>query len=64
MIWDQYYDYNFFFYINKFIYLFLAVLGLCCFLGFSLGLASRGYPPVVVCRLLIVVASLVEEHGL
>ena len=45
-------------------YLFLAVLGLCCFLGFSLVVASRGYPPVVVCRLLIVVASLVEEHGL
>ena len=33
----------------------MAVLGLHCFTGFSL---------IVVCRVLIVVASLVAEHGL
>ena len=43
--------FNFFF----FIYLFMAVLGLHCCTGFSL---------VVVLGLLIVVASLVAEHGL
>ena len=37
------------------IYLFLAVLGLHCCTGFSL---------VVVCKLLIMVDSLVAEHGL
>ena len=37
------------------IYLFLAVLGLHCRTGFSL---------VVVCKLLIMVASLVAEHEL
>ena len=36
-------------------YLFLAVLGLCCCMDFSL---------VVLCRLLIAVASLAVEHGL
>ena len=34
-------------------YLFLAVLGLCCCMDFSL---------VVLCRLLIATASLVAEH--
>ena len=44
-----------------YLYLFLAVLGLhCCF---SL-VASRVFSPVAVPRLLIVVASLVMEHGL
>ena len=49
-----------------FIYLkFLAVLGLCCSLAnFSLAAASRGYSLVVMCRLFIVVASLVVEHRL
>ena len=42
------------------IILFLAVLGLCCSASFSLVAASRGYPPVAVCRLFIAVASLVE----
>ena len=32
--------------------------------GFSLVEASGGYSFAVVCRLLTVVASLVEEHGL
>ena len=45
-------------------YLFMAVLGLHCCTGFSLVEASRSYPLVVVCWLLIVVASLVAEHGL
>ena len=30
----------------------------------SLAVASRGYFPVMVCRLLLVVASLVVEHRL
>ena len=42
----------------------LAVLGLCCWVGFSLVGASRGNVPVVVHRLLIAVASLVAEHDL
>ena len=46
------------------IYLFLAVLGLHCCSGFSPVVASRGYSLVAVLRLLILVASLVAEHGL
>ena len=46
------------------IYLFLAVLGLYCCVGFSRVAASKGYSLVVARRLLIVVASLVVEHGL
>ena len=45
------------------LYLFLTVLHLCCCMGFSLVVASEGYSPVAVCGLLVVVASLVEEHG-
>ena len=52
-----------FFFKQKF-YLFLAVLGLFCCVGFSLVAASGGYSPVAVLRLLIAVASLVAEHGL
>ena len=45
-------------------YLFLAALGLrCCAWAFS-SCGERGLLFVVVCRLLIVVASLVAEHGL
>ena len=45
-------------------YLFLAVLGLlCCAWAFS-SCGERGLLFVVVCGLLIVVASLVAEHGL
>ena len=40
------------------------MLGLGCFKGFYLVAGSRGYSPVVVCRLLIVVVSLVVEHWL
>ena len=50
---------------NLSIYLFMTVLGLCCCTGFSLLLASGGASLVVVlCRVLIEVASLVVEHGL
>ena len=43
---------------------FLAMLGLHCFVGFSLVVASRGYSPVAVREFLLAVASLVEEHRL
>ena len=43
------------------VYLFLAVLGLCCCSGFSLAVASRGYALVAVSRL-IAVAFLVAEN--
>ena len=45
-------------------YLFLAVLGLRCFEGFSLVAMSRDYSVVVVNELLMAVGSLVAEHGL
>ena len=45
------------------IYLFLTVLGLCCCMGFSLVGVSGGLLFTAVCRLLIVVACLLE-HGL
>ena len=47
-----------------FIYVCVAVLGLCCSAGFSLIMESEGYSPVSVCRLLIAVAFLVAKHGL
>ena len=43
---------------------FPTVLGLCCCLDDSLVAMSRGYYLVMVCRPLIVVASLVVEHRL
>ena len=53
-----------FFFIFKFIYLFLATLGLrCCTWAFT-SRSERGLLFVAVCELLIVVASLVVEHGL
>ena len=48
---------------NNLIYLFLAVLGFHCCVGFSLVAMSKGYFLVVVCGLLIAAASRVE-HGL
>ena len=53
-----------YFLIVLFIYLFLAVLGLCCCMGFSLVVARGDYFLAVLCRLLIGVASLVAERGL
>ena len=49
---------------NNFIYLFLAALGLhCCVQTFCSG-GEWGLLFIAMCRLLIVVASLVAEHGL
>ena len=45
------------------IYLFMAVLGLRCYMGFSLVAANGGSSLVSVHRLLIAVVSLVVEHG-
>ena len=54
----------FLFFLNKFIYLFLAALGLrCCTQAFS-SCSEQGLLFVAVCRLLTAVASLVPEHGL
>ena len=47
-----------------FIYLFLAVLGLHCYMSFSLAVETGGYSLVVVHWLLIAVASLAAEHRL
>ena len=47
-----------------FIYLFLAVLGLCCCTQPFSSCGEWGLLFVAVCGLLIVVASLVVEHGL
>ena len=53
-----------FFFLNKFIYLFLAALGLrCCTWAFS-SCGEWGLLFIAVCRLLIAVASLVTEHRL
>ena len=53
---------SFFFY--KFIYLFLAALGLrCCVRTFS-SCSEQGLLFVAVCRLFIAVASVVAEHRL
>ena len=54
----------FFFFLNKFIYLFMAVLGLhCCAQAFS-SCGEWGLLPTAVRGLLIVVASLAVEHRL
>ena len=47
-----------------FTYWFLAILGLHCYVGFSLVMSSRAYSLAVVLGLLIVVASLIMEHRL
>ena len=51
------------FFFKNFIYVFLTVLGLHCCWDFSLVAASWGYS-LVVCGLIIAVASLVVVHGL
>ena len=51
-------------YVFIFIYLLLAVLGLCCCAGFSPVAASRGYSLVAVHGLLVAVASLAVKLGL
>ena len=52
------------FFLNKFIYLFLAALGLCCCAWAFSSCGEWGPLLVVVRGLLIVVASLVVELGL
>ena len=39
------------------------MLGLCCCEGLFSSFSEQGYSLVVVCRLLIAVASLLAEHG-
>ena len=51
-------------FLKYFFFFFFAVLGLCCCTGFSLVAVSGGYSLAAVCRLLIVVASLVAKHRL
>ena len=48
----------------KFIYLFLATLALHCCAVFTSVATAGGHYLVVMCRLLVAVASLVAEHGL
>ena len=55
LLWFYFYRIRFFF--------FLAALGLCCCTRSFSSCGERGYS-VVVCGLLIAVASLVAEHGL
>ena len=54
----------FIFFINLFIYLFLAALGLHCCAQASSSCSKQGLLFVVVHGLLIAVAALVAEHGL
>ena len=50
--------------LRTFIYLFMAVLGLCCFEDFSLIAGRDGYSPVTTHRLPVAGASPVVERGL
>ena len=61
--WNGYFYFFNFYFINLFI-LFLAVLGLCCCAQAFSSCSEWGLLFVAVHRLLIVVASLVAEHGL
>ena len=56
--------YIYIYFLNKFIYLFLAALGLHCFTRPFSGCGERGILFVAVRGLLIAVASLVAEHRL
>ena len=49
---------------NNFMYLFLAVLGLCYYMGFSLVVGNGDYSLTTVYELLIMVASPIAEHRL
>ena len=51
-------------FLNNFIYLFLVVLGLRCYTGFSLFAVNGAYALVSVHRFLILVASPDAERGL
>ena len=50
-----------FFFLIFYCWLYWIFIAAC---GLSLVVASRGYSLVVVCRHLIVVASLIVEHGI
>ena len=63
MFWKIYFYGTRLFFFN-FIYLFLAVLGLCCCTRAFSSCGEQGLLFVVVSGLLIAVASLVAEHGL
>ena len=52
------------FYFIIIVIIFLAALGLCCCTRAFSSCSERGLLFVAVCGLLIVVASLVAEHGL
>ena len=49
--------------LSFFIFFFFIALGLCCYVGIPPVSVSRGYSLVAMCRLLILVASLVSEPG-
>ena len=57
--WGIIFNYNF---LNVFIYLFLAALGLRCFARAFAGCSEQGLLLAVVCRLATAVASFVEEQ--
>ena len=48
---------------SVFFYFFFIALGLRCYVGIPPVSVSRGYSLVAMCRLLILVASLVSEPG-
>ena len=52
------------FFVLIYVFLFLAVLGLCCYAQAFSSCGERGLFLIVVCRLLIAVASFVADHGL
>ena len=66
LFFSDFFFYTFFFMssIYLFIYLFLAVLGLCCCTWAFSSCSERGQLFIAVRGLLIAVASLVAEHGL
>ena len=61
---QQHGNHIFIYLLLNYVYLFLAVLGLCCCVGSSIVVMSGAYCLVVGCGLLIAVASLVAEHEL
>ena len=50
--------------LSSFYYLFLAVLGFCCCMSFSLVVVSRGYSLVVVCSLIVVTYSIGSKKAM
>ena len=58
------YGFSLFFKINKFIYLFLAELGLCCCARAFSSCGEQGLLFVAVHGLLVAESSLVVAHGL